>query len=71
MLYLLVNRYLLLARYGVPFYWLIWPEDRALVAHALNNGEWQVITTLKDEGRGRIPPFNAIELDLTDLLEVG
>ena len=91
---------LLLRRHRVPFYWLIWPEARTLVAHALEAGEWRVIATLKagasaqspapfgdqagertgdqagdrtgdrtgDQARGRIPPFDAVTLDLADLL---
>jgi len=58
----------------VPYYWLIWPEARTLVAHALQDGEWRVVMTLTateqatGRGRARIPPFDAIELDLADLL---
>ena len=61
---------LLLKRHRVPYYWLIWPEARTLVAHALRDGEWQTILTLQapDRTRARIPPFDAIELDLADLL---
>ena len=59
---------LLLRRHRVPFYWLIWPEDNALVAHALEGGEWRVIATLKDAERARVPPFEAVELDLADML---
>ena len=59
---------LLLRRHRVPFYWLIWPEDKALVAHALDGGEWRVIATLKDAERARVPPFEAVELDLVYLL---
>jgi Uma2 family endonuclease len=62
---------LLLKRHRVPFYWLIWPEDRMLVAHALIDGEWKELVTLKDRGRARIPPFEAIELDLDALLGDG
>jgi hypothetical protein len=58
----------LLRRHRVPFYWLIWPEDKALVAHALEGGEWRVIATLKDAERARVPPFEAVELDLADML---
>jgi Uma2 family endonuclease len=61
----------LLRRHRVPFYWLIWPEDQTLIAHALEEGEWRVIATLKGQGRARIPPFDAIELDLSDLLGGG
>jgi Uma2 family endonuclease len=59
---------LLLKRHRVPYYWLIWPEDRALVAHVLESGDWRVAATLKDRGRARIPPFDSIELDMAALL---
>jgi len=61
---------LLLRRHRVPFYWLIWPEDRVLVAHALEGDEWRVLATLKDQTRARVPPFEAIELDLAYMLGV-
>jgi len=59
---------LLLRRYRVPYYWVIWPEDRALIAYALDEGEWRVVATLKDADRARVPPFNAVELDLGAVL---
>jgi Uma2 family endonuclease len=58
---------LVLQRHQVPYYWLIWPEDRALIAHQLDAGYYRVIVTLKDQGRARIPPFDAIEVDLAYL----
>ncbi|WP_295885413.1 hypothetical protein [uncultured Thiohalocapsa sp.] len=45
-----------------------WPEDRILVAHALDGDEWRVVATLKDQRRARVPPFEAIELDLDYML---
>lgn len=62
---------LLLKRHRVPYYWLIWPEERALVTHALDEGEWRTIATLRARGRARIPPFEAVELDLHALLGGG
>ena len=62
---------LLLQRHQVPYYWLIWPSDRALVAHALEAGHYRVLATLKDQATARIPPFDAIELDLAYILGVG
>jgi Uma2 family endonuclease len=61
---------LLLQRHRVPWLWLIWPEDRALVAHALEGNGYRAIATLKEPDcqRARIPPFDAIELDLAQLL---
>lgn len=59
---------LLLKRHRVPDYWLIWPEERRLIAHRLIDGDWREIATLEGSGRARIPPFEAIELDLDALL---
>jgi Uma2 family endonuclease len=62
---------LLLKRHRVPWFWLIWPEDRALIAHALEGDGYRVIATLKvaECGRVRVPPFEAMELDLAAMLE--
>ena len=62
---------LLLKRHRVPYYWLVWPEERVLVAHALDEGDWQTIATLKGRDRARIPPFEAVELALDALLGGG
>ena len=32
---------LLLCRHRVPFYWLIWPEQKTLVAYRLEGEEWR------------------------------
>lgn len=55
-------------RHRVPYYWLIWLDERVLVAHSLEEGDWRTTATLKDRGRARIPPFEAVELDLDALL---
>ena len=55
---------LLLQRHQVPFYWLIWPEDRVLIAHQLDGGNYRVVATLQDQSTARVPPFDSIELDL-------
>ena len=59
---------LLLRRHRVPYYWVIWPEDPALIAYALDGGDWRVVATLKDADRARVPPFDSLELDLGALL---
>ncbi len=61
---------LLLQRHRVPWLWLIWPEDRALIAHELDGDTYRVVVTLKERAQrsARIPPFDAIELDLGQLL---
>lgn len=61
---------LLLQRHQVPFYWLIWPEDRVLIAHQLDGDHFRIVATLKDQGRTRIPPFDDIEVNLAHLLGI-
>lgn len=56
--------FLLLQRQRVPFYWLIWLEDRVLIAHRLDEGQFRVVTTITGETRARIWPFDETELDL-------
>ncbi|MCG6943501.1 MAG: Uma2 family endonuclease, partial [Thiohalocapsa sp.] len=64
--------FLLLQRHRVPFYWLIWPEDRTLIVHQIDGDNYRVALTLTlaaGEGqRARIPPFDDIELDLGYIL---
>lgn len=65
----LVHHLLLLQRVGVPYYWIISPEDRSLIAYALDDGRYKVIFSAQyPKGdmpeRVRIPPFEAGEIDL-------
>lgn len=60
--------FLLLQRHRVPFYWLIWPEDRVLIAHAFDGDNYRVVKTISDQSATRIPPFDSIELDLAYIL---
>ncbi len=60
--------FLLLQRHRVPWYWLIWPEDRTLVAYQLDRNAYRVAASIAAPGpqeqRARIPPFEAVEIDL-------
>jgi len=60
--------FLLLQRHRVPYYWIIWPEDRVLIAHQLDGAGYRVIATLSGETTARVPPFDAIALDLAYIL---
>ncbi|MBL9019769.1 MAG: Uma2 family endonuclease [Myxococcales bacterium] len=52
---------------GVRWAWLVHPIRRTLEAFRLEAGKWVVLAILKDDERGRIEPFDAIELELSTL----
>jgi Uma2 family endonuclease len=59
---------LLLQRHRVPFYWLIWPEDRSLIAYQLEDGRYHIVAALSGATQTCIPPFDDIALDLGYIL---
>jgi Uma2 family endonuclease len=64
--------FLLLQRHRVPYYWLIWPEERTLIAHQLDGEGYRVIASIAnpsaDQARARIPPFDSVAIDLAYIL---
>jgi Uma2 family endonuclease len=54
----------LYAHAGVPHYWLIDPEARVLEALALRDGVWLETGVHGETSTARIPPFDAIELEV-------
>ncbi|HEY8926607.1 MAG TPA: Uma2 family endonuclease, partial [Polyangia bacterium] len=54
----------LYARAGVAHYWLIDPETRVLEALVLREGVWLEAGVYDDSHTARIPPFEAIELEV-------
>ncbi len=56
----------------MPVYWLIWPEERTLIAHRLDGEGYRVIAsivqTTVEQTRVRIPPFDSVEIDLAYIL---
>jgi Uma2 family endonuclease len=59
-----VTKRRLYAQAGIPFYWLIDPELRALEALALRDGVWVELGVFDDTATARIAPFDAIELEI-------
>ena len=55
------------AKHGVRWLWFIDPEACVLLAHRLENGRWVSLGTWGHDARARIEPFDAIELDLSNL----
>lgn len=54
----------LYARSGIPHYWLIDPNARVLEALMLRDGAWLESGVYDDQSTARIPPFEAIELEV-------
>lgn len=54
-------------RFGVPHYWIVDPDDRGLEAFEARGGTWVRLGAWTDGDTPRIPPFDAIELDVGGL----
>jgi Uma2 family endonuclease len=54
----------LYAQAGIPHYWLIDPELRALEALALRDDVWVELGVYDETSTARIAPFDAIELEI-------
>jgi Uma2 family endonuclease len=59
-----VHKRSLYARNAVPHYWLIDPDTRVLEALSLRDGVRLESGVYDDESSARIPPFEAIELEV-------
>ncbi|MBZ0115959.1 MAG: Uma2 family endonuclease [Sandaracinaceae bacterium] len=62
-----VTKSALYARHGIPFYWVIDPAERTLEAYVLDGERWKLGGSWTDDAVARIPPFEAIELELKRL----
>lgn len=65
--YILRVKRLFYAKHGIPWMWIVDPEARVLAASRLENGRWFEVGTWRDDDCARIAPFDAIELDLSDI----
>lgn len=52
---------------GVEYLWFVDPIARTLEAFVNRNGDWTLITALKDDEAVSVPPFDAIEFPLSAL----
>jgi Uma2 family endonuclease len=57
------------AREGVRWLWFLDAIARTLEAFELAEGRYAVLGSWSDDARARIPPFDAIELELSALWE--
>lgn len=52
---------------GIPHLWFVDPIARTLEAFAWKDGAWSLIAALKDDDPVSVPPFDAIEFELSAL----
>lgn len=57
----LLDNLLLLQRHAVPYYWVISPEKRTLIAYHLVNGKYAVMLSAEHDEKVRIAPFSEVE----------
>jgi len=55
-------------RSGVPYYWIFDPEERTLEAFAAREGAWLRLGGWSDGDSPRVPPFEAVAIDVGSLL---
>lgn len=55
------------AREGVQFAWLLEPVQRTLEVFQLQSGQWRTVATWEGNVKVHAVPFDAIELDLSQL----
>jgi Uma2 family endonuclease len=55
------------AQYGVAHAWLVDPKRRTLEAYALEGATWRLIAKASDKETIAAAPFDALELDLSNL----
>jgi len=54
----------LYAEHGVPFYWIVDPDARTFEALRLHEGAWMDAGSFDHTATARVPPFEAIELEI-------
>jgi len=61
--------FMLLQSYAVPYYWIISPEDKTIIAYHLVGENYHSVFSIEcnkpeDLKKVRIPPFEEVEIDL-------
>jgi len=56
---------------GVTHLWLVDPDQQTVEAYQSEQGHWLLLGSWADQEKARIPPFDAIEIDLGRLWGLG
>ncbi len=54
------------ARMGVTHLWVVDPDAYVVTSSVLENGRWSELGVWSDEADARIPPFDAVEINVAD-----
>lgn len=55
------------ARHGVRYAWLVDPELKTIEVYKLTQEKWMVLKTVGGEDRVQLEPFEALDLELSEL----
>ncbi len=55
------------AEFGIPHLWLINPAEKTFESYRLESGKWLLLAVYCDDDKVRAEPFDAIEIDLSNL----
>jgi Uma2 family endonuclease len=69
-----VHNFLLLQNYQVPYYWIIYPEDKTIITYILVDSKYKVDFSIqckeeKDLKKVNIAPFEEVKIDLSYVFE--
>lgn len=65
-----VKKLTVYAREHVGYTWLVDPSAQTIEVLRLDNGRWMIDLTVAGAGVVRLPPFGAVDVDLTSLWEL-
>ena len=52
---------------GVEYLWLVDPLAKTMETYTLSGGQWTLTGSFKDDDKVSIVPFDAVELELSEL----
>ena len=59
-----IEKYTLLEKYQVPFYWIIDPDSEMIFTFELSNGKYEKTNIVRSGDKARLAPFEEIEFEV-------